>query len=803
MQRPRFLHWLLLILLVASLGLANAQPQPAPRQADSAAEKTDDGPPLPPVDELRRQLDALPLKLGDQDDGRKLLADVNAIGATAERLAARRTADLADVDLRLSGLGPAPEKGAPADTPDVAEQRAALNKQRAAIDAELKLARLVAVDAAQRGTDVIRQRRALFQDQLTSRADAPLGFTFWRNLRNAAPTDAARLRHLASELGDAVAAAVQPPHGAAFVGYLALALLLAVGGTWAAAHLLIRVLPPRLPAARLRRSLLAAAAVVANVFIISMALQFVWSAVAIGGPLPDNLRELQQATLRAAAYAAFTVTLGHALLSPRRSSWRLLPISDALAQRLARFPWWMGLLSALGVLVADVNNIVGASLAAEVLVHTVFALAISATVAVALGRMRVGEAEPDAPPQPLWVGLLLAGAGIAVVVTVLAVALGFVALAGTLARQMAWSSVVFGSIYLLAHLGDDLCDAILSSRGGFGARIHDSLGIDAPLLDQAAVLISGVLRVALFFYMLIALMAPFGTGPDELFRRGTSVDHSLRIGDLALAPQALFTALAVVCGGFLAIRMAKRWLTERYFPHTTLEPGMRSSIVTLLGYVGGVVVIAIALAGLGISVERIAWVASALSVGIGFGLQAIVQNFISGLILLAERPVKVGDWVVLGDTEGDVRRVNVRATEIQLGDRSTVIVPNSEFITKTVRNMTLGSAQGRVLLRLPAPLDTDARRMRELILQAFEAHEAILETPAPSVTLEGIQNGTLTFVAVGYVSSPRQAGGVRSDLLFAILESLRTAGLALSPPATTSVPRFEPQPGESAAPGAQ
>ena len=793
MQRHRFLPWLLLLCLAASLSLRPAQAENR-TAATAAAEQSADEPPLPPVDELRRQLDALPQKIGEQDDGRKLLAEVNAIGAAAERLAARRTADLADVDLRLSGLGPAPEKGSPADTPDVAEQRAALNKQRTAIDAELKLARLVAVDAAQRGTDLIRQRRALFQAQLTTRTDSPLGIAFWRNLRNSAPTDGARLRALAGELRDAAAAAVQPPHRAAFAGYLALALLLAVAGTWAAEHVLMRVLPPRLPAARLRRSLLAASAIAANVLIISTALHLVWSAVALGGPLPENLRALQQATLRAAAYAAFAITLGHALLSPRRSSWRLLPISDGLARRLARFPWWVGLLSALGVLVADVNDIVGASLAAEVLVHAAFALLVSATMAMALGRMRVGEAQPDAPPQPLWVGLLLAGAGIAVAAAVLAVALGFVALAGTLARQMAWSSVVFASIYLLAHLADDLCDAILSSRGGFGARIHATLGIDAPLLDQAAVLISGVLRVALFFYMLIALMAPFGTGPDELFRRGTNVDHSLRIGDLALAPQALFTALAVVCGGFLAIRMSKRWLTERYFPHTTLEPGMRSSIVTLLGYVGGEVVIAVALAGLGISVERIAWVASALSVGIGFGLQAIVQNFISGLILLAERPVKVGDWVVLGDTEGDVRRVNVRATEIQLGDRSTVIVPNSEFITKTVRNMTAGSAQGRVLLRLPAPLDTDARRMRELILQAFQAHQAVLEMPAPSVTLEGIQSGTLTFLAIGYVGSPRDVGGVRSDLLFAILDALREAGLALSPPATTSVAQAQREP---------
>ena len=94
-------------------------------------------------------------------------------------------------------------------------------------------------------------------------------------------------------------------------------------------------------------------------------------------------------------------------------------------------------------------------------------------------------------------------------------------------------------------------------------------------------LLAGVLRVALFFYMAIALMAPLGTDPDELFRRGSSVDHSLRIGDITLAPQALLTALAVACAGFLAIRLLKHWLSERFFPHTTLEPGMRTSIVTL------------------------------------------------------------------------------------------------------------------------------------------------------------------------------------------------------------------------------
>jgi small-conductance mechanosensitive channel len=191
-------------------------------------------------------------------------------------------------------------------------------------------------------------------------------------------------------------------------------------------------------------------------------------------------------------------------------------------------------------------------------------------------------------------------------------------------------------------------------------------------------------------------------------------------------------------------------------------------------------VIAFALSALGIGIERIAWVASALSVGIGFGLQAIVQNFISGLILLAERPVKVGDWVVLGNAEGDIRRINVRATEIQLGDRSTMIVPNSEFITKTVRNMTLSNAEGRVLIRLPMPLTTDATQVRDVMLAAFARHPGVLASPPPVVTLDGVEVGCLIFQAVAFVQSPRLSGGVRSDVLFAILEGLRAAGLPMA-----------------------
>jgi len=157
---------------------------------------------------------------------------------------------------------------------------------------------------------------------------------------------------------------------------------------------------------------------------------------------------------------------------------------------------------------------------------------------------------------------------------------------------------------------------------------------------------------------------------------------------------------------------------------------------------------------------------------------------VSGLILLAERPVKVGDWVSLGGVEGDILRINVRATEIQMGDRSTVIVPNSEFVTKTVRNVTRSNPLGLVQIKLPLPLSTDAEQVRELILQAFGDHEDVLDTPAPNVFLDGIENGHLIFNAKGYVSSPRAAYGVRSALLFTVLKRLNDAGLEVSSPPT-------------------
>ncbi|VTY20704.1 Mechanosensitive channel MscK [Xylophilus ampelinus] len=799
--RALLLAWVLAAL--PGIGWAQSQPQ-SQAQAQAPSQAAQDAAPLPDIADLRDQLAKLPTAADTPGDMRGLMSQIAAIGAQADKFIAARTGQLNDLNARLGELGNAPPPGTSED-PDITRQRALLTKERNAVDADVRLARLVVVDAQQRGNDLLNKRRELFEAQISERSASPLGRTFWHDLAEAWPDDIDRLQALGAEIEAGAARARQEAHRGPVLLTLALALLLITVGNLLAERGLVLLAQRLLPGGRLRRSLLVIAIVGANMLIVALALRASVSTFDAHGLLGTQTRELAKVLGNSLLFMTFVVSLGRALLANARPSWRLPPIPDPLAKRLRAFPLLAALTMVLVWVPAQINALIDASLAAVVATHVITALALTGLIAAMLLRLRGpkphGAADgadnsgpvplegADAPPtapapheRPLWVAMLLGAITLVLIAIWVLVGMGYVALASLLAGQLMWTGIVVCAFYVLFKFADDLFMATVSARSGFGGRLQKSFGFAPPTLDQAAVVLSALSRVALFFYMVIALVAPLGTDPGEVFQRSGQFGAGVKIGEFQLVPSAIFSAIGVLVAGFIALRVARHWLQERYLPTTTLEAGMQSSLTTLLGYAGGILVVAIALSALGIGINRIAWIASALSVGIGFGLQAIVQNFISGLILLAERPVKVGDWVVLGTTEGDVRRINVRATEIALGDRSTVIVPNSEFITKTVRNMTLANAEGRVLIRLPMPLNTDAQKVRELMLAACSAHPGVLATPAPSLTLEGIESGQLIFQAIAYVPSPRLAGGVKSDLLFTMLEEFRKAGVVLAVP---------------------
>lgn len=782
---------LMLVALLLACGGALAQQSP-PSGAPAQPEIT--------LDALRAKVEQIPDTAETDDDAQRLNTLTDEVVTMSERFVATRTTQLNDLNARLGELGPAPAANSgSSETPDITRQRATLTKERNTIDADIRLARLLIVNAQQHRTELQAQRRAVFEAKLFERSMSPLAERFWRQMSEEWDDDKKDLAALYKEfrLGIGTAAATafaQSGWGVLLLVFVAVVATLALA-IWLAEEALAWLAARSFPIGRLRRSLLALLTVVAYVVIAGVVGTVIWGALDGLGDWGTRSSRLAITLVRLLMFLAFVVGLGRAMLSNRRPSWRLPPIADPVARRLRPLPW----------LVATCALISGASIAINQVLDTplnsvitnllpVFAFLVTSLLTAYLVRQpRPADAQArqdggSAGERPAWVSLLRGLVTVVWLVLVLLVCIGYLAFARVLAGQILWAGIVVTLAYVLLKFADDLWTALLSSRSVTGERLQKGMGLRPQTLDQAAVLMSALSRILVFFYMVIAFIAPLGSTPGELAQRSGRVSTRLKVGEFELDSGAILGSIAVLAVGFLLLRMFKRWLENSYLPNTQLEAGMRSSISTLLSYVGAVLIIALALSALGIGVNRIAWVASALSVGIGFGLQAIVQNFISGLILLAERPVKVGDWVVLGTSEGDVRRINVRATEIQLGDRSTLIVPNSEFITKTVRNMTLANAEGRVLIRLPMPLTTDAQQVRNIMLEACRGHASVLPTPEPSVTLDGIENGLLVFQAIAFVPNPRMAGGVRSDLLFVILDALRHAQLPMAVYVSAPVP---------------
>jgi len=245
---------------------------------------------------------------------------------------------------------------------------------------------------------------------------------------------------------------------------------------------------------------------------------------------------------------------------------------------------------------------------------------------------------------------------------------------------------------------------------------------------------------------------------------------------LIIALAVLFFAL-----GLMATRAVQNWLDTRYLPYTSLDVGLRNSIRTIFGYIGTFVAVMIALSQIGLSMEKITLVAGALSVGIGFGLKSIVENFVSGLILLWERPIRVGDWIVVGSEQGKVRRINVRSTEIETFDRASLIIPNAEFISGRVKNWTHADHLARIIIPLTVDTTCDPAQVQALLKDAALAHREVLSEPAPSVIFKNLGENGMEFELRCFVDVDA-LGPTRSELLFDIVARLREAKIEVPTP---------------------
>ncbi|AIR88253.1 DUF3772 domain-containing protein [Pseudomonas cremoricolorata] len=776
----RFCMGLLALLLWVAMPAWAATADPAPRPAVVEQQSLEDNASL---EQLGARLDQVRqgVTSSANDD---LLSQLRQAALQVQRqaadLATQRTTDVQRVADQLSVVG-SPQ----ADEPDtLTQQRKQLTVQQKSLQAEQKQATDLAQSARDLSTQIVNLRRSLFNSQITSRAASPLSPAFWSSLVRPTDEDVARLATLRNDAAEAVASAFSAEHRWLFLSSLLAAVLVWTLGRRllekALAYLVVRWLPE----GRLRRSALALGVSLATLSTIGGAVSLVRWGLETSAELSTDLTSLTDHILTLVVFSAFIAGLGRAMLMLQRPSWRLPPIPDEIASALGWFPQALALALMLLLTVERINSVIGTSLALTLASNGLTALVVSGLFLGALVCYRRSRRRHDLPRPSGLAGLIPFVMLVWVLVIIVALLTGFLTLAYFLTAKLLWISVVATCAYLMVTVFGDLCENLLSPRQPGGLALASALGLQHRHQAQASTILAGVGRTLMLFIAAMFAFLPSGTSPGELLMSLGEWDGSggKLLGNLNLMPTDIFLAVAIFFGGLFAIRVLKRWLGERLLPDTDMDAGMRASLVTLVGYIGFLFLASLVMSTLHINLTSLTWVVSALSVGIGFGLQQIVQNFISGLILLTERPVKVGDWVSLAGVEGDIRRINVRATEIQMSDRSTVIVPNSQFISQNVRNVTMANALGVVGITLTLPLDTDANKVRELLLTAYHEHEGILDAPAPSVSFKDITAAGMVLAVSGYVAGPRQVSGARSDLLFTILGRLREEGIALSSP---------------------
>lgn len=353
------------------------------------------------------------------------------------------------------------------------------------------------------------------------------------------------------------------------------------------------------------------------------------------------------------------------------------------------------------------------------------------------------------------------------------------------ARPLVSSVALVAAALLLVVVTHVLSRTLNSGRYRWQQRLRNWLGVaSGKRIGELSWLVVTVHLLAwpLLVYLLLHVWGLHDEG-EHLARALYS--HGVVIGGVRVVLGKLLIGIALFAVLYTATRWFKRKLEFQWLVGANVEPSTRDAVATVFGQVTFVIAAVIGLSYAGLDLSKLAIVAGALSVGIGFGLQNIVNNFVSGLILLFERPVRTGDYIYVGATEGVVRKMRIRATEIETGDRDTVIVPNSDLLSTHLRNRNLRSRQGRVTLTIGVAYDSDPRRVAELLMEIASAHPGIVRKgniaglPGPGVSLVNFGASTLDFELQAQVLSADAKGGIASDLRFAILESFRREGIQL------------------------
>ena len=684
----------------------------------------------------------------------------------------------------LEALGKPPADGAPAEAPAVAAERKRLDDLVTRTNGRMRQADLVATR-----TDILlrtanERRINQFAQTLFLRGVSPVAPETFAQL----PVEAQFVRDRVSDgLAAALKAGVPGRDHAIQFGILSLLALLA---GWLTRRHLVRRYGQRagIAAPSFRQRVSAATVQALGGALIPSLLTLAAAHVLLGalGGIYEAaaLRAIVQSAAGGLVFFFIAAGLGRALLAPRRPPWRLLRLDDRAARGLAlRVTLCAAALALSETVLAFLQS---ALVAPELLAVASFgAKLLGALVLLAVlvpDRAWSGHGETggdiDSDGATLAPRLRALAALLAVAVVALSL-LRYHNLGLYIAEMMLACIGVSGLLLLLRGIGHELVALLARHPAERLERVRRTL---LPAEHDVKIFLwvaAGLIDLTLLVLGLALLLPISGIAWSELVAWATVIMRGVRIGEVTLSPADIASAALLVIGIMAATRFIQRTLDDKVLEHLPIDRGVRHSIRTGIGYVGAVLAVVGGFGTLGLSLSNLALIAGALSVGIGFGLQAIVSNFVAGLILLVERPIKVGDWIVIGEFEGVVKRISVRATEIQTFQFASVIIPNSELISKAVKNWTYKDKVGRIDIAVGVAYECDTDRVCEILIGCARSVPRVSHQPPPRVEFRAFAPGYLALELRCFVSEVNTYHSIATELRFAILKALREAGIEM------------------------
>lgn len=472
--------------------------------------------------------------------------------------------------------------------------------------------------------------------------------------------------------------------------------------------------------------------------------------------------------------------------------WHIFPVDDRLthvlnlpSERRAEGRFHITLLAlAIGVeaLVTPVFSVDNYGLGAQIITYPVTVLV--GVLLFRLGQLLTQSAKNDAEEQD--------NPGFGVTIT---------SLIGKAAMLLGVAGPVLGAVGYVG-LSEQLVRPAMASLGLVGVfallqrLIYDLYALatrsDAEKANQALLPVLVSFLLALLMVPVMALI--WGMRVADLLEYWTRFREGFQIGETRISPTDFIILLIVFGVGYGLTKLLQGALKSTILPRTSIDTGGQNAIVSGTGYVGYVLAALASISAAGLNMSSLAMLASALSVGIGFGLQNIVQNFVSGIILLVERPVSEGDWVEVGGVQGIVRRISIRSTRVETFDRTSVIVPNASLISSSVTNFTGFNLNGRLIVPVSVGYDVDSRKVAEILQEIAEAQPMVILNPPPTVPLVSYGGGLLNFEIRMILRDINASMGVRSEINHMIIQRFSAEGITL--PATTREVRTFVQIGE-------